>query len=89
MIRVGMFGGYLMTSRALLRLPAASSFSTDGCAESIQSVIGARAFGIPPAEASRDDRLDGAHAHLPADYFSSTVQLGARGEIVERTGSRP
>jgi hypothetical protein len=38
-----------------------------------------RASGIPPAEASRDDRSDGAHAHLPADIFSSTVQLGAPG----------
>ncbi len=53
----------------------------------IEPVIGASASGIPRAEASRDDRLDGAHAHLPADIFSRTVQLGARGEIVESGSS--
>jgi hypothetical protein len=33
--------------------------------------------------ASRDDRSDRTHARLPADIFSTSVQLGARGEIVE------
>jgi hypothetical protein len=35
------------------------------------------ASGIPRAEASRDDRSEGRHTHLPADILSSTVQLGA------------
>jgi hypothetical protein len=47
-------------------------------AETIDPITGARAFGIPRVEASRDDGSDGAHALLPADISSSTVQLGAR-----------
>jgi hypothetical protein len=38
---------------------------------------GAHASGIPPAEASRDGRSETAHAHLPADIPSTSVQLGA------------
>jgi hypothetical protein len=38
---------------------------------------GTSASGTRHAEASRDDRLDGAHAHIPAGIYSSTVQLGA------------
>jgi hypothetical protein len=44
----------------------------------IEPVMSVRAFGIRPAAASRDGRSDGAHALLPADIFSSTVQLVAR-----------
>jgi hypothetical protein len=35
------------------------------------------------------NHLTGLGPHLPAEILSSTVQLGARGEIVESTGSRP
>jgi hypothetical protein len=49
----------------------------------------ATASSIRPGEAWRDDRSGGAHAHLPADIFSSTVQLGARGEIVESDPGSP
>jgi hypothetical protein len=49
-------------------------------------IIDARAFDIPRAESSRGDRSDEAHALLPADIFSSTVQLGA---LPETRGQRP
>lgn len=39
--------------------------------------------GNRPDEASCDDRSAAAYAPLPADIFSSTVQLGARREIRE------
>jgi hypothetical protein len=52
--------------------------------EPVDLVIDARAFGIPLAEASRVDRSDAEHALLPAGIFSSTVQLGARGDVVFR-----
>jgi hypothetical protein len=45
--------------------------------EAIGRVMCPRPSGIPPAEASRVDRSDGTHALLPAEIFSSTVQLGA------------
>jgi hypothetical protein len=51
--------------------------------------IGAPAFGIPPAEASRDDRSDGPHARLPADIFRLPSSWVHWGEIAESAGSRP
>jgi hypothetical protein len=57
--------------------------------EPIVPVMGVSAFGIRPSEASRDDRSDGAYALLPADISSSTVQLGARGEIGENAWRLP
>ena len=59
-----------------VRQPATSP-SQQAVLGPIEPLIGARAFGIPRAEASRDGRLDGAHAPLPADILSSTAQLGA------------
>jgi hypothetical protein len=57
----------------------------------IEPVMRVSAFGTRPAEASRDDRSDGAYALLPADISSSTVQLGAlrsfRGDSGERSES--
>jgi hypothetical protein len=47
-----------------------------GCA-GIATLTGVRASGIPPAEASRDGCSETARAHLPADIFSTSVQLGA------------
>lgn len=51
--------------------------------EAIEPVIRPRASGTPRAVASRDGRGDGGHGLLPAGIFSTSVQLGARGEIVE------
>jgi hypothetical protein len=53
-----------------------------------------RRHGLPSSdnrhvEAWRDGHSDGAHAHRPAGIFSSTVQLGARGEIVESARVSP
>lgn len=53
----------------------------DGREREIKPVIGARASGIPAAEASRDGRRDGGHAPLPADIFSTSVRLGALARI--------
>src|SRR6266540_2824655 len=58
-------------------LPPASSFSTDGCASDRARHRCSR-LRYPSRRSWRDDRSDGAHAHLPADIFSSTVQLGAQ-----------
>ena len=49
----GVVGSRLIPHEHGLRLPEASSFSTHGC-EAIERVIGPRAFGIPPAEASSE-----------------------------------
>jgi hypothetical protein len=46
-----------------------------------RAVIGALAFGIPRAEASRGDGSDGPYARLPADILSSTVQLVALSQV--------
>jgi hypothetical protein len=74
-----------LTDPPRARPPRAGSLVvfTHGC-EAIERVIGPHAFGIPPAEASRDGRLDGAHALLPAGIFSSTVQLGAPRRAITR-----
>jgi hypothetical protein len=70
-------------------IPSAASFVVPRptVVRRIAAVMGVRASGIPPAEASRDERSETAHAHLPADISSSTVQLGARGEIGENSWS--
>jgi hypothetical protein len=46
-------------------------------------LTGRRLFDNRRGEVSRVEHSDGAPAPLPADILSSTVQLGARGEIVE------
>jgi hypothetical protein len=56
--------------------------------EAIEAVIGARAFGIPPAEASRGERSDGEHALLPADIFRVLSSWVHRGDFAEIPGSR-
>ena len=70
------FGGCPIAHDPGLRLPAPSTLPA-GRGGGNRANISARASGTPPAEVSHDDRSHGTHAHLPADTFSSTVQLGA------------
>jgi hypothetical protein len=70
--------------------PHLRSFLGDGM-RVIEHIIGARASGIPSDEAWRDVRSDQAHALLPADIFSTSVQLGALPETrfyLRRCGGR-
>src|SRR5918992_3993925 len=51
------------------------------------TVIVARPFGIPLTEASRDERSDGAHAHLPPDISSILSSWVHRKHGLPRTPS--
>jgi hypothetical protein len=56
-IRVGsVFGGCLIASQGRLRFAGSVVVSDRRLLEAIDAVSGARAFGIPPAEAWRDER---------------------------------
>jgi hypothetical protein len=71
--------GCLIASRARASVCRHVRRSPPTVVEPIEPVIGARAFGIPPAAASRDDRSDGAHALLPADFFFEYCPVGCTG----------
>src|SRR6266542_507091 len=75
----------LACAASVSRLPAASS-PLPTVVEPIEPVMRVGAFGIRLAEALRDGRSDGGLGLLPADIFSSSVQLGAPSQSLD--GSR-
>jgi hypothetical protein len=71
------FSSYLMVPEEESRLGDPFIHLDRWLLDGIAVLMRVRSFRIPPAEASRDGRSERTHAHLPADIFSSTVQMGA------------
>jgi hypothetical protein len=64
-----------------MKLTATMMLSVDGVHQAPEAATSPRLVDSRRVEASRDGHSDGEHGLLPTDIFSTSVQLGARGDV--------